>query len=110
MDSKPQLTRFERQSGYMQEEKYTIPEMVDDVRAGKMPRRRFMKTLAAMGISAAGVGAIAAAAASRSFNTTPVVQSKLDKSADLEQLHSQHIAHQSQGNTDALQNDYALHA
>lgn len=94
----------------MEEKEYIIPEMVDDVRAGKMPRRRFMKTLAAMGISAAGVGAIAAAAASRSFSTAPVAQSKLDKAADLEDLHAQHIAHQSTGNTDALQNDYALHA
>src|SRR5438309_1461623 len=94
----------------MEEKEYTIPEMVDDVRAGKMQRRRFMKTLVSMGISAAGVSAIAAAAASRSFNSTPVAQSKLDKSADLEQLHSQHIANQSQGNTDALRNDYAPHA
>ena len=94
----------------MQEEKYTIPEMVDDVRAGKMPRRQFMKTLAAMGISAAGVGAIAAAAAARSFNSAAVAHDKLDKSANLEQLHQQHLAHQSQGDTDALQNDYALHA
>lgn len=94
----------------MQEEKYTIPEMVDDVRAGKMPRRQFMKTLAAMGISAAGVGAIAAAAATRSFNTASVAQDKLDKSANLEHLHQQHLVHQSQGRTDALQNDYALHA
>ncbi len=94
----------------MQEEKYTIPEMVDDVRAGKMPRRQFMKTLAAMGISAAGVGAIAAAAAARSFNSASVAHDKLDKSENLEQLHQQHLAHQSQGDTGALRNDYALHA
>src|SRR5258707_9495297 len=61
-------TRIERVRsegrGYMQEEKeYTIPEMVDEVRAGKMQRRQFMKRLTLMGISAAGIGAIAAAAA-----------------------------------------------
>ena len=94
----------------MQEEKYTIPEMVDDVRVGKMPRRQFMKTLAAMGISAAGVGAIAAAAAARSFNTASVSHDKLDKSADLEHLHQQHLVRQSQGNTSAMKNDYALDA
>lgn len=95
----------------MQEE-YTIPQMVDDVRAGKMPRRHFMKTLTIMGISAAGVSAITAAAA-RSFSSTTSQQVKLDKAVDAErltQLHDQHIAHQSRGNTDYLQNDYAVNA
>ena len=45
----------------MQEEEYTILQMVDDVRAGKMPHRQFIKTLSLMGISAAGIGAISAA-------------------------------------------------
>jgi len=95
----------------MQEEQYTIPEMVDDLRAGKLPRRRFMKTLATMGISAAGIGAIAAAAAARSFHTTPIAQDKLNKRLeDLEQLHDQHLSDQAQGNNAALHNDYAAHA
>ena len=41
----------------MQEEEYTIPEMVDEMRSGKMERRQFMKRLTLMGVSAAGVGA-----------------------------------------------------
>jgi hypothetical protein len=47
----------------MQEEEYTIPQMVEDVRTGKMPRRHFMKKLTTMGISTVGVGATNAALA-----------------------------------------------
>lgn len=94
----------------MQEEEYTIPEMVDEVRAGKMQRRQFMKRLTLMGISAAGVGAIAAAAASRQFATKPVPQGNLQDAVDHLQRHDEHLANQSQGNVDHLYNDYAEHA
>jgi steroid delta-isomerase-like uncharacterized protein len=94
----------------MQEEEYTIPEMVDDVREGKMQRRQFMKRLAVMGISAAGVGAIAAAAASRQFATKPVAQGNLQDAVDHLQRHDEHIARQSQGDLNQLQNDYDEHA
>jgi len=93
----------------MKEEEYTIPEMVDDVRAGKIGRRQFMKQLTLMGISAAGVGAIVAAAASRQFATKSVPQGDGD-AVDHMQRHDQHLAHQSQGNLDQLHNDYAKHA
>ena len=94
----------------MQEEEYTIPEMVDDVREGKMQRRQFMKRLAIMGVSAAGVGAIAAAAASRQFATQPVAQGNLQDAVDHLQRHDEHIARQSQGDLNQLQNDYDEHA
>jgi steroid delta-isomerase-like uncharacterized protein len=94
----------------MQEEEYTIPEMVDEVRAGKMQRRQFMKRLTLMGISAAGVGAIAAAAASRQFATKSVPQGNLQDAVDHLQRHDEHLANQSQGNVDQLYNDYAEHA
>ncbi len=94
----------------MQEEEYTIPEMVDEVRAGKMQRRQFMKRLTLMGISAAGVGAIAAAAASRQFATESVPQGNLQDAVDHLQRHDEHLANQSQGNVDQLYNDYAEHA
>src|SRR5260370_10295928 len=95
----------------MQEEKeYTIPEMVDEVRAGKMQRRQFIKRLTLMGVSAAGVGAIAAAAASRQFATNPVPQGNLQDAVDHMQRHDEHLANQSQGNIDQLYNDYAEHA
>jgi len=94
----------------MQEEEYTIPEMVDEVREGKMQRRQFMKQLTIMGVSAAGVGAIVAAAASRQFATKPVPQENLQDAVDHMQRHDEHLANQSQGNVDQLYNDYAEHA
>jgi steroid delta-isomerase-like uncharacterized protein len=94
----------------MQEEEFTIPEMVDEVRAGKMQRRQFIKRLTLMGVSAAGVGAIVAAAASRQFATKPVPQGDLQDAVDHLQRHDEHLANQSQGNLDQLHNDYAEHA
>ena len=44
----------------MQEEEYLLPQMVDEVRAGRMPRRAFMKQLTSMGITTAGISAIVA--------------------------------------------------
>src|SRR5947209_507055 len=95
----------------MQEEEYTIPQMVDDVRAGKMPRRRFIKTLTAMGISVTGIGAITAAAA-RSFASNATAHTVFKEAVEHDplKLHDQHLANQTQGNTDDLQNDYASHA
>jgi steroid delta-isomerase-like uncharacterized protein len=94
----------------MKEEDYTIPEMVDDVRAGKIERRHFMKQLTLMGVSAAGVGAIVAAAASRQFSTKPVPHGDLQDTVKHMQQHDQHLTHQSQGNLDQLHTDYAEHA
>ncbi|HXZ05103.1 MAG TPA: ester cyclase [Ktedonobacteraceae bacterium] len=91
----------------MQEEEYTIPAMVDEVRAGKMQRRQFMRQLTLMGISTAGVGAIVAAVVSRPFAATPVPQGNLHDASDHIQRHDEHLAHQSQGNIDQLHNDYA---
>src|SRR5947209_16151152 len=94
----------------MQEEAYpdTIPQMVEDVREGKLPRRNFMKTLAALGISAAAVSTIAGAAA-KSPVTNPVAPREDESQKNLH-LHQQHLARQTQGNTDELQHDYAMHA
>jgi steroid delta-isomerase-like uncharacterized protein len=91
------------------EEEYTIPEMIDEVRTGKMRRRQFMQRLTLMGISAAGIGAIAAAA-SRRFNSKPVPQENSENAVDHLQRHDEHLAHQSQGDIDQLHNDYAEHA
>src|SRR2546421_6190568 len=94
----------------MQEEEYTIPQMVEDVRAGKMARRQFMKRLTTMGITAAGIGAIVAAASSSSAATASHQVHTVDHAAKHIQLHDQHLTHQSQGNTSELHNDYAEHA
>jgi hypothetical protein len=91
------------------EEEYTIPEMIDEVRTGKMRRRQFMKRLTMMGISAAGIGAIAAAA-SHPFNSKPVPQENAENAVDHLQRHDEHLVHQSQGDIDQLHNDYAEHA
>jgi hypothetical protein len=94
----------------MPEEEYTIPEMVDELREGKMQRRRFMKQLTLVGVSAAGVGAIVAATASRQFATKPVPQGNLHDAVDHIQRHEEHLENQSQGNLDELYNDYDEHA
>lgn len=97
----------------MQEEEYTksVPEMVDDVRAGRMARRNFMKVLTALGISAAGAGLVSSAAArpSTASKSSPNLNSESQPTQNL-RLHDQHLAHQSQGNTGALHQDYAQHA
>src|SRR5579884_2003866 len=99
--------------GKMQEEEYTntIPQMVEDVRAGRMARRKFMKALAALGISAAGVSAVSSATVrpASPAKSAPAVPLDAQPAQNL-QLHQQHLAHQSQGNTGALHQDYAEHA
>ncbi len=94
-----------------QDNNLSIPEMVEEVREGRMLRRNFIKALAALGLSAAAASTISAAATL----PAPVAQSKPAEHPDSEpdrnmQLHQQHLAHQTQGNTGALQNDYAEHA
>ncbi len=90
----------------IQQEEQTIPEMVDDVRTGKMDRRTLIKRLTLIGLSAAGAGAIAEVAAhqisSHIAQTTPG-----DSNGQLHiRQHSDHLIHQTAGNTQQLQNDY----
>ena len=93
----------------MQEEEYTIPQMVEEVRAGKMARRQFMKRLTTMGITAAGIGAIVAASSSSAARAPFQVHTAGNAEKHI-QLHDQHLTHQSQGNTSELHNDYSEHA
>lgn len=90
----------------MQEE-HTIPEMVDDVRAGKMDRRTLIKQLTLLGLSAAGAGAIAAVATRQiaSSSTAPYIKGDHNAEQHLRQ-HEQHLANQSTGNVQQLQHDY----
>jgi steroid delta-isomerase-like uncharacterized protein len=94
----------------MQEEEYTIPQMVEDVRTGKMPRRHFMKKLTTMGISTVGVGAIIAAVSSSSSAAATAISAATDHPTQHLQRHDDHLTHQSRGNIPALHNDYAEHA
>jgi steroid delta-isomerase-like uncharacterized protein len=89
-----------------QEKESTIPEMVDDVRAGKMDRRTLIKNLTLMGISAAGTGAIAAVAARQiASNFTHYVTGDSNAHQHLQQ-HDQHLLDQVTGNIQQLQHDY----
>lgn len=84
----------------------TIPEMVNNVREGKMDRRKLIKTLTLMGISATGAGAIAAVAARQiTSNFTSHPNGDNNGQQHLQQ-HDQHLAHQSTGNVQQLHHDY----
>jgi len=89
-----------------EEQETTIPRMVDDARSGKMPRRNFIKALTSMGISAAGVGAIVAAAAAPSIKASTGHVNARESAAHHTHLHNQHLANQGSGNLGALKNDY----
>jgi steroid delta-isomerase-like uncharacterized protein len=91
----------------MQVKDYTIPQMVDEVRAGRMLRSQLVQTLTTMGISGAGA-TIIAAAASRSITAlpTPRVNSGEDEVIQL-RLHDQHLEDRNERNMSALQDDYA---
>ena len=89
----------------MQEELYTIPQMVEDVRIGKMPRRNFIKRLSAMGLSAVGISAILTSASRPTTEQSSSGAVNEDAGKHL-QLHDQHIANQTQGNVNALNDDY----
>lgn len=93
----------------MQEET-NIPKMVDLVRGGKLSRRHLIKTLTAMGISTAGVGAVVTTAADTSAaKPAPKVNVTEDAPSHL-RMHEHHLTAQTQGNTSALHNDYADNA
>ena len=93
-----------------QEKDVLIPTLVDDARAGKLPRRQLMKKLTAIGLSTAGVTAIAAAASIPSSEAPAAKVNVAENAAAHLQMHDQHIQHQGQANTDALHNDYADNA
>jgi steroid delta-isomerase-like uncharacterized protein len=96
-----------RRISIQEEQEYTIPQMVEDVRSGKLLRRNFIKALTAMGISAAGVGVIVAATSAPSISTAISHVNAKESVARHTQFHNQHLAHQASGNMNALQNDYA---
>jgi steroid delta-isomerase-like uncharacterized protein len=87
---------------------YSLPQMVDEVRAGRMARRAFMKQLMTMGITTAGISAIVA---SISTSSTSLTASMADGHAVQHlQHHDNHLRHQANGNLPALNQDYAENA
>jgi len=91
----------------MQEE-YTLPQMVDEVRAGRMPRRDFMKKLTTMGITTVGISAIVASITSSSNSATSALADS--HAAQHLQHHDNHLKHQARGNLHGLNQDYAENA
>ena len=88
------------------DEEQTIPELVDDVRAGKVTRRQLIKRLTIMGVSAAGAGAIAAVAM-RQLTSHGAQAVPGDNNAQQHiQQHQQHMANQATGNVQQLHHDY----
>ena len=91
----------------MQEED-TLPQMVDEVRAGTMARRDFMKKLTTMGITTVGISAVIA---SISTSSASAVETLADGQAVQHlQHHDNHLRHQARGNLHALNQDYAENA
>ncbi len=92
------------------QENTTIPQMVEQLREGKLPRRQLVKALTAIGVSTVGVNAIVASAENPSAaKPSPTVDVTEDSTTHL-QMHDQHLANQTQGNTSELHHDYAEHA
>lgn len=90
----------------VEQEEHTIPEMVDDVRTGKMDRRTLMKRLTVMGLSVAGVAAVAEVAA-RQITTRAAQTVPGDNNGQLHiRQHNDHLIHQASSNIQHLQNDY----
>jgi len=92
----------------MQEEDFTLPQMVDEVRAGTMDRRDFMKKLTIMGITTVGISAIVA---SISTSSDSAIETITDGQAVQHlQHHDNHLRHQARGNLHELNQDYAENA
>ncbi len=93
-----------------QESTQTIPQLVDEVRTGKLSRRCLMLRLAALGLTAAAVSTVAGAAASTPERASaPTVHPSQEQEQNIH-LHERHLAHQQQGDVDSLHSDYAEHA
>lgn len=89
----------------MQEEDYTLPQMVDEVRSGKMERRAFMKKITTMGITTVGISAIVASISTSSASATATLTDS--QASQHLQHHDNHLRHQARGNLHALNQDYA---
>ena len=88
------------------DEEQTIPELVDEARAGKLSRRQLIKRLTIIGVSAAGAGAIAAVAMRQlSSHGAQAVPGDHNAQQHIQQ-HQQHMTHQATGNIQQLHHDY----
>jgi steroid delta-isomerase-like uncharacterized protein len=88
-------------------QEHTIPELVDAFRNKQLSRRQFMRNLSLMGISTIGISAIMAASSAPASSHPLSGQNEHEDGTNHLQLHDQHLQHQTQGNSEALQHDYA---
>ena len=86
-------------------EDYTLPQLVDEIRAGRMARRVFMKKLTTMGVTTMGISAIVASISTSSTSATETLTD--NHAAQHLQHHDNHLRHQANGNLNALNQDYA---
>ena len=86
----------------------TIPQMVEQMRSGKLSRRHFIIAATGLGITAVGAGVIATVAESSAFRAkaTHVVNADEHVNHNIN-LHDQHMAKQASGDQQGMINDYA---
>lgn len=90
----------------MTTEPKTVEEMAESVYRGKLSRRAFIGGLTGFGVTAAGATTILAGVTHR-LAPPHAQQSPVQQHLD---LHNQHVVMQTQGNVNAMMNDYADHA
>ena len=83
----------------MGDERQSVGQLVEAVRAGRLSRRQLIAALTALGVTGAGAVAIAAVAHGSAPGATEQRQHLL--------RHDQHIAHQTHGNVKPMMQDYA---
>jgi steroid delta-isomerase-like uncharacterized protein len=95
-------------SSEQEKQEITIPQMVEQMRTGKLSRRHFIVAATGLGITALGAGVIATVAESNAFRTkaTHVVNADEHVSRNIN-LHDQHMANQANGDQQGMINDYA---
>jgi steroid delta-isomerase-like uncharacterized protein len=101
-----ELVSIECLGGHMQVKEYTIPQLIDNVRTGKMSDSQLVQTLTAMGISASGARIIADASQTTPVTPIPRLDVQEDEALQL-QLHNRHLEVRNAHDVSALQNDYA---
>lgn len=95
---------------FAEEENFLIYQKVDEMRHGTLPRRNFAKMLTKFGLSAVGVGAVIAVAATPA---TPTLKTSMHADArEVQNIrrHDDHLANQAEGNAENLSADYAENA
>ena len=94
-----------------EKQEVTIPQMVEQVRAGKLSRRKFIVVATGIGVTAVGAGVIATVAESNAFRTKAAHVTNADEHvAHNMNLHDQHLAVQASGKPQSMRNDYAPNA